>query len=255
MGVTASAITFGSCSFMEGTARLRTGMRRRAQQVTLLALVAGGAAAPTPEEVHALQQHHQPHVDSAASSSHPSGKTLRYGGEVTHNMALWSTLPHHPLSSGYTAAAAAGEGEALRSITTLATKPSVPENFFWGNISGVSYLTPIRNQHIPTCASAGLDSATTSGLPPPRLVPSPLPSRCRCSPRRRRIDIPSPPPPQTAAAAGRLHPHLPSPTAGMSSTARAALPSPTSCSPPRTCSAAGMRSRVWARAAAATIPP
>ena len=154
-------------------------MRRRAQQVTLLALVAGGAAAATPEEVHALQQHHQPHVDSAASSSRKA-RTMRYGGEVTHNMALWSTLPHHPLSSGYTAVAAAGEGEALRSITTLATKPSVPENFFWGNISGVSYLTPIRNQHIPTCASAGLDSATTSGLPPPRLVPSPLPSRCRC---------------------------------------------------------------------------
>jgi hypothetical protein len=30
---------------------------------------------------------------------------------------------------------------------------SLPTSLFWGNRSGVNYLTPVRNQHLPTCAS------------------------------------------------------------------------------------------------------
>merc|ERR1719197_504560 len=58
----------------------------------------------------------------------------------------------------------------------------LPRDFSWGNVSGVSYLTPVRNQHIPVyCGSCWAFAATSvladrwnvryrnSGSPPPDL--------------------------------------------------------------------------------------
>lgn len=40
---------------------------------------------------------------------------------------------------------------------------SLPSNFFWGNVSGVSLLTLVRNQHIPQyCGSCWAFAATSS---------------------------------------------------------------------------------------------
>ncbi|GBG81845.1 hypothetical protein CBR_g34027, partial [Chara braunii] len=43
------------------------------------------------------------------------------------------------------------KGELLtepRAHETMSVK-NLPRSFFWGNVNGVNYLTPIRNQHIP----------------------------------------------------------------------------------------------------------
>ena len=39
---------------------------------------------------------------------------------------------------------------------------NLPQNLFWGNVSGVNYLTPIKNQHIPQyCGSCWAQAATS----------------------------------------------------------------------------------------------
>lgn len=43
------------------------------------------------------------------------------------------------------------------------TEAELPRQFTWGNVSGTNFLTPIRNQHIPTyCGSCFIHSATSA---------------------------------------------------------------------------------------------
>ena len=76
----------------------------------------------------------------------------RYSGEVMRATALWDSIDHHPLSSGFKA----DNPYHLKRMILLqnTSQKKIPEVFSWGNVSGHSYLTPIRNQHIPTyCGS------------------------------------------------------------------------------------------------------
>ena len=42
-------------------------------------------------------------------------------------------------------------------------KKKLPKSFFWGNVSNVNYLSPIRNQHVPVyCGSCWAHAATSS---------------------------------------------------------------------------------------------
>ncbi|CAI5461919.1 unnamed protein product [Closterium sp. Yama58-4] len=50
-----------------------------------------------------------------------------------------------------------------RSHETL-KKSDLPRNFFWGNVSGVNYLTESRNQHIPQYCGSCWAFATTSAV-------------------------------------------------------------------------------------------
>lgn len=40
----------------------------------------------------------------------------------------------------------------------------VPDDFHWGNVNGVNYLTNMRNQHVPTYCGSCWAHATTSSL-------------------------------------------------------------------------------------------
>eukprot|EP00244_Chara_vulgaris_P012612 TRINITY_DN672_c0_g2_i11.p1 TRINITY_DN672_c0_g2~~TRINITY_DN672_c0_g2_i11.p1 ORF type:complete len:640 (-),score=83.83 TRINITY_DN672_c0_g2_i11:1276-3162(-) len=58
------------------------------------------------------------------------------------------------------------KGELLtepRAHETVSVK-NLPRSFFWGNVNGVNYLTPIRNQHIPKYCGSCWAFATTSSL-------------------------------------------------------------------------------------------
>jgi cathepsin X len=86
----------------------------------------------------------------------------RYSGEVMRATALWETIDHHPLSSGFKA----DNPYHLKRMILLqnTSQKKIPEVFSWGNVSGHSYLTPIRNQHIPTYCGSCWAFAPTSVL-------------------------------------------------------------------------------------------
>ena len=87
----------------------------------------------------------------------------RYAGEVMRLASRWQAIEHHPLSSGFRAA-----NTSMYKITQmnlLANKTSeLPKDFTWANVSGHSYLTPVRNQHIPTYCGSCWAFAPTSVL-------------------------------------------------------------------------------------------
>jgi hypothetical protein len=134
--------------------------RRRATVATALLLCATVHAMPTAkagaEALHALHalQPEQPALRAKRRSA----------GEVHRNAKLWATIAWH-------AEKPAG------SVSLEAMSASASRSFSWANVSGVNYLTPVRNQHIPTCASSS--TMRFEHTPPPRLsAPSPYPLWC-----------------------------------------------------------------------------
>jgi len=109
----------------------------------------------------------------------PAPRKRRHAGEVVRNTQLWSTLP-----KGGEGGHGAGAGLARHASGAIVLNGQQFERqFSWANISGVSYLIPIRNQHIPTyCGSCWAFAATNvlsdrwnvrymgTGSPPPDLL-------------------------------------------------------------------------------------
>ncbi len=54
--------------------------------------------------------------------------------------------------------------EKVPEVILTALEPvDLPENFAWGNVNGVNYLTNIKNQHIPQyCGSCWAQAASSS---------------------------------------------------------------------------------------------
>ena len=57
---------------------------------------------------------------------------------------------------------AAHHSRSRSSSAIVLTAAAHVEPFTWANVSGVSYLTPIRNQHIPVCARTQRSNSTAS---------------------------------------------------------------------------------------------
>jgi len=93
-------------------------------------------------------------------------RRLNHAGEVRRVARLWAETPeaHHrasPAAASLLADAAAlsgGGGATLQPEGEL-----LPVAFSWSNASGVDYLTPVRNQHIPRyCGSCWAYAATST---------------------------------------------------------------------------------------------
>ena len=72
-------------------------------------------------------------------------RTRMHAGEVARKTQLWNTLP-----KGGMGGHGAGVGlKHMNGMIHLNGEP-LPRQFTWANVSGVSYLSSVRNQHIPT---------------------------------------------------------------------------------------------------------
>jgi cathepsin X len=91
--------------------------------------------------------------------------TMKYAGEVKPSMELWAQLAHHPMSSGFDGDRKVAMNLYVQESAVGAnyTLKALPESFTWADVQGRSYLTPIRNQHIPTyCGSCWAFAATST---------------------------------------------------------------------------------------------
>jgi len=57
-----------------------------------------------------------------------------------------------------------GDIEKLQYVEKPLEHVFVPDDFTWGNVNGVNYLTNMRNQHLPTYCGSCWAHATTSSL-------------------------------------------------------------------------------------------
>ena len=185
-----------------------------------VALLAAYAAALPHRDAAALQQDAWDQSMAARQQPNaPEKRKRRYAGEVRRNTQLWQQLPKGGMGGH-------GAGATLSrhaSGTMMLDGEPLPRDFSWGNVSGVSYLTSIRNQHIPTYARS-FYSAPARTHKSIHSHPSPtLPLSLSTA---------------TAAAAGRLRRPRSSPIDGMSPSATRALRRPIWCSRRRMCSRA-----------------
>ena len=114
-----------------------------------VALLAAYAAALPHRDAASLQQDAWDQSMAARQQPNaPEKRKRRYAGEVRRNTQLWQQLPKGGMGGH-------GAGATLSrhaSGTMMLDGEPLPRDFSWGNVSGVSYLTSIRNQHIPTYA-------------------------------------------------------------------------------------------------------
>jgi len=89
-------------------------------------------------------------------------RKMSYGGEIKRDVALWASLPTS--EDGVTIALNSNNGLQQRNGIQMAPADTLPDQFHWGNASGVDYLSPVRNQHIPTYCGSCWAFATTSAI-------------------------------------------------------------------------------------------
>ena len=122
------------------TARLR-GVREACSVAVLLS--AALAASPYPQhegkQLDAWDRDMSPRPQQGGKRAH------MHAGEVTRKMQLWLTLP----KGGMGGHGAGADLQHLNGVMHLNGEP-LPTQFNWANVSGVSYLSSVRNQHIPT---------------------------------------------------------------------------------------------------------
>jgi len=127
------------------------------RRAVLLAAIGCACAIPShPGEQHSLHPHGQKHHKRRHAKAR-----RRYAGEVVRT-SLWAKMPHHPASSGAPPRSSSSSSSSNISAGTSLVGSELPSSFTWANVSGVSFLTPMRNQHIPTYCGSCWAFASTS---------------------------------------------------------------------------------------------